>query len=136
MRNVRSFALQLTLVAATVGCGLLAGMNTMPAIAEPADRQQHQVPGFYRMNLGEFEITALYDGFIQFDPAWLSGISANSIQSLLAKMFIDSSQGIQTAVNGYLINTGEHLVLVDAGSAQCFGPTLGVMHRNLDPVIR
>lgn len=128
MRKFRSFAFQLTLVTVTVGCG----MNTITAIAEPAGRQQHQVPGFYRMNLGEFEITALYDGFIKLDPAWLSGISADNIQSLLAKMFIDSSKGIQNAVNGYLINTGEHPVLVDAGSAQCFGSTLGVMRRNLE----
>ena len=132
MRNFRSFAFQLTLMTTTSVSGLLAGMNATAAVAAPADRQPHQVPGYYRMNLGEFEITALYDGFTQLDPTWLSGISADSIQSLLVKMFIDSNKHIQTAVNGYLINTGERLVLVDVGSALCFGPTLGKMRHNLE----
>lgn len=62
MHNFRPFVFQLTLMATTALSGLLAGMNPTVAVAEPADRQQHQVSGYYRMNLGEFEITALYDG--------------------------------------------------------------------------
>jgi glyoxylase-like metal-dependent hydrolase (beta-lactamase superfamily II) len=38
---------------------------------------------------------------------------------------------VQTAVNAYLINTGEKLVLVDAGAAKGFGPTLGYIGDNL-----
>lgn len=46
-------------------------------------------------------------------------------------MFTDSKSGIQTAVNAFLVNTGTHLVLVDAGTSQCFGPTLGAIKNNL-----
>ncbi|WP_207953585.1 MBL fold metallo-hydrolase [Vreelandella lionensis] len=38
---------------------------------------------------------------------------------------------MQTAVNAFLIHTGQNLVLVDAGSAACFGPTLGQVEQNL-----
>ena len=101
------------------------------ANAAPVAKQQAQVPGFYRMALGEFEVTALYDGYVKLDPKLLKGASAEDVQSLLAKMFLESSKGVQTAVNAYLVNTGSQLVLIDTGAAQCFGPTLGVIQSNL-----
>src|SRR3990167_5745802 len=106
---------------------------TLPlsANAGPVAKQQNQVAGFYRMTLGDFEVTALYDGYVDLDSKILTGASAEDIQSLLARMFVDSSKGVQTAVNAYLINTGSHLVLVDTGAAKCFGPTLGVVQSNL-----
>lgn len=99
--------------------------------AAPVVKQQSQVPGYYRMNLGDFEVTALYDGYIDLDQTLLRGIDADNLQSLLNKMFISGDGGIQTAVNAYLINTGNELVLVDVGAAQCFGPTLGNISANL-----
>lgn len=90
-----------------------------------------QAPGYYRMALGEFEITALYDGSINIDPMLLEGVSEEDLQALLARMFADTNDGIQTAVNGYLVHTGSNLVLVDTGAAACFGPSLGRMHDNI-----
>lgn len=121
-------ALLAATVASTVAFGMLLPLS---ASAAPVAKQQTQVPGFYRMALGDFEVTALYDGYIDLDSTLLKGASAENIQSLLAKMFIESSKGVQTAVNAYLINTGSNLVLVDTGAAQCFGPTLGVVQNNL-----
>ncbi|MCM2332051.1 MAG: MBL fold metallo-hydrolase [Pseudomonas sagittaria] len=118
------------LAAALAGSVMTAGLP-LTASAAPVAKQQTQVPGFYRMALGEFEVTALYDGYVDLDPKILKGASAEDIQRLLAKMFVESSRGVQTAVNAYLINTGSQLVLVDAGAAQCFGPTLGVIQANI-----
>ncbi len=89
-----------------------------------------QAPGYYRMMLGQFEITALYDGSIDLDAKLLHNASKTEIQGLLARMFVASPK-MQTAVNAYLINTGSTLVLVDAGTAKVFGPTLGYMLQNL-----
>ena len=36
-----------------------------------APKVQTQVPGYYRMMLGKFEITALYDGAIELDTKLL-----------------------------------------------------------------
>ncbi|MDR2872764.1 MAG: MBL fold metallo-hydrolase [Xanthomonadaceae bacterium] len=93
---------------------------------------QVQVPGYYRMKLAELEVTALYDGYTMIDRNLLKGASEKDIQSLLARMFISDKNGIQTAVNAYLINTGNHLVLIDTGTAQCFGPTLGNIVANIE----
>lgn len=126
-RNIARHAL---LAAALAGSAVTAALP-LTASAAPVAKQQTQVPGFYRMALGEFEVTALYDGYVDLDPKILKGASAEDIQKLLAKMFVESSKGVQTAVNAYLINTGSQLVLVDAGAAQCFGPTLGVIQANI-----
>lgn len=111
--------------------GILSTLQVGHADAAPVAKQHTQVPGFYRMALGDFEVTALYDGFVDLDPGLLKNIDAENMQSLLAKMFIASDRGIQTAVNAYLINTGSNLILVDVGAAACFGPTLGVIRTNL-----
>ncbi|MFC0229220.1 MBL fold metallo-hydrolase [Serratia aquatilis] len=115
-----------------VALASIAVMFTAPAGAEPAPAQQQtQVPGYYRMMLGNLEITALYDGYATLDIKLFHGISGADMQKLFTRMFTDNKSGIQTAVNAFLVNTGTHLVLVDAGTAQCFGPTLGALKNNL-----
>lgn len=96
-----------------------------------APKQDKQAPGYYRLLVGTTEVTALYDGYITLDPRLLKGASARDIQGLIARMFQQSTPGVQTAVNAFLINTGEKLVLVDSGAAACFGPTLGGILTNL-----
>lgn len=107
----------------------LAFVPLAPAWAD-APLARTQVPGYYRTQLGQFEITALYDGNIDLDAKLLKNIDESDLQRMLARMFVGNPK-MQTAVNGYLINTGKHLVLVDAGAAKLFGPTLGFMRQNL-----
>lgn len=117
----------------TWGRAAVAALALLPflASAAPVAKQQEQVPGYYRMNLGEFEVTALYDGYVDLDPALLKGIDDDNLDALLSRMFVSAENGVQTAVNAYLVNTGTELVLVDVGAAQCFGPTLGNIASNL-----
>lgn len=103
------------------------------AVAQPAPPsvQTAQAPGFYRMALGEAVVTALYDGYVTLDSKLLKGASAHDIQSLLAQMFVATTPGMQTAVNGFLIHTGGNLILVDTGAGACFGPGLGGLAANI-----
>src|SRR5216684_4605894 len=55
----------------------LASFVTAPNEALAAAAQHHdQVPGFYRMKVGDLEVTALFDGHGVFDPHWLNGTKA------------------------------------------------------------
>ena len=87
------------------------------------------VPGYYRMMLGEFEITALSDGTVALPVDQLLKAPKAELKQALAKNHL--STPLETSVNGYLINTGAKLVLVDTGAAGLFGPTLGKLATNL-----
>lgn len=103
----------------------------LTAHAEPPVQAKAQVSGFYRLSVGELEVTALYDGNVLLPQETLYDIKAKDIQSLMASLFQNPAGEMQTAVNAYLIHSGTHLVLVDAGAAQCYGPTVGRIQENL-----
>ncbi len=89
-----------------------------------------QVPAYYRIQLGQFEITALQDGFTEHDTTVLQNINETDLSHLLSRMFVGNPK-MQTSVNTYLINTGTNLVLVDAGAAKMARPTLGYVLQNM-----
>lgn len=125
-------ALLSTAVAALMLSGLAGGVIApATANAAPPAQQRQQVPGYYRMALGAFEVTALYDGFIDLDSKLLVGVAAKDLQELTARMFIPNPSAVQTTVNAYLVHTGTNLVLVDTGTAKVFGPTLGAILDNI-----
>lgn len=88
-----------------------------------------QAPGYYRMMLGDFEVTAISDGTVKLPMKDLLNAPAAKIDAALKKNFI--AYPVETSVNAYLINTGSKLVLVDTGAAGLFGPTLGNILANL-----
>ncbi len=88
-----------------------------------------QAPGYYRMMLGEFEVTAISDGTVKLPVKDLLNAPSAKVDAALQKNFI--SHPVETSVNAYLINTGSKLVLVDTGAAGLFGPTLGNLLVNL-----
>jgi glyoxylase-like metal-dependent hydrolase (beta-lactamase superfamily II) len=116
---------QLRLVVGTAALLLLA-----PLAHAEAPLARVQVPGYYRVNLGAFEVTALYDGAIELDTKLLKDTESVDLGRLLSRMFVGNPK-MQTAVNAYLINTGSHLVLVDTGAAKLFGPSLGFVLDNM-----
>ena len=88
-----------------------------------------QAPGYYRIMLGDFEVTAISDGTVKLPMKDLLNAPAAKVDAALKKNFI--SYPVETSVNAYLINTGSKLVLVDTGAAGLFGPTLGNLMANL-----
>ncbi len=78
-----------------------------------------QVPGYYRTMIGQFEVTALFDGTLDFHPELLKNMNRQAIDEALSHHY-GRSTGIQTAINAYLIHTGDHLVLIDAGAGKFF----------------
>ncbi|MBP1204653.1 glyoxylase-like metal-dependent hydrolase (beta-lactamase superfamily II) [Duganella sp. 1411] len=105
-----------------------AAFATAPVEAA-APMAKFQAPGFYRTTLGDFEVTVLNDGTLDLPVNKLLKQPAAKTDAALAKVFEKSP--IQTSVNGFLINTGSKLILIDAGAASLFGPTLGQLVGNL-----
>lgn len=95
-----------------------------------APQVKTQAPGYYRVMLGDFEVTALSDGTVALPvDKLLTGTTAAKTQKTLARSFLKAP--LETSVNGYLVNTGTKLVLIDTGAASLFGPTLGNLVANL-----
>ncbi len=88
-----------------------------------------QAPGVYRLKVGAFEVTVLSDGNLAIDRNLFIGDAAGG-DRLLDKAFLPAGP-IPTCVNEWLVNTGDKVVLVDAGAGGSFAPTLGKMHGNL-----
>jgi len=109
-----------------LAASLLLSLTAMPLVAAAADEPQAQVPGYYRIQLGNERITALLDGFIALSLDELSNIDAGLARTLSEQGHVPAKGPmLQTAVTAYLVDDGKTQVLIDAGTSACFGPTLG-----------
>jgi glyoxylase-like metal-dependent hydrolase (beta-lactamase superfamily II) len=93
-----------------------AGPNAALAAAPP---HHDQAPGFYRLQVGDLEVTALYDGNGAFDPHWLTGTMA--AMDGVAKGLHEDRHMLDVVDTGFLVNTGKQLILVDAGAGTWWG---------------
>lgn len=115
---LRAFGLSLAL--GFVACGAQAA----------APQVKTQAPGFYRVMLGDFEVTALSDGTIMLDAGkLLLDTTPVHVEEALKRDGLKSP--VETSVNGFLVNTGAKLVLIDTGTNGLFGPTAGTLVENL-----
>src|ERR1700730_6010093 len=95
-----------------------------------APQQKRQAPGYYRMMLGDFEVTALSDGTVPLGVGkLLTHITPKQLEVALTRSYLNDP--LEESVNGFLINTGSKLVLVDTGGGRFFGPTAGRLRSNL-----
>ena len=117
--------------ALVVALAAAAACATLPEVATAgAPAVKTQAPGFYRLMVGDFEITALSDGTLPFDThKILTNTTPAQTDKALAKFYL--SNPVESSVNAFLINTGDKLVLVDTGTASFFGPALGHLLVNL-----
>ena len=114
------------------GCSTAVALSTFLATTAYAGAPQvkTQSPGYYRMMLGDFEVTALSDGTAALRVTkLLTNTTAARVKEALTRSYLKDP--VETSVNGYLINTGSKLVLIDTGAAGLFGPTLGNLLANL-----
>jgi glyoxylase-like metal-dependent hydrolase (beta-lactamase superfamily II) len=114
----------------TVAAALVVTVALSAVAAAGAPQQKSQARGYYRMMLGEFEVTALSDGTfpMQVDKM-LTNVKPQDLDAALARSFL--KEPVEESVNGFLINTGSKLVLIDTGAGILFGPSVGKLLSNL-----
>jgi glyoxylase-like metal-dependent hydrolase (beta-lactamase superfamily II) len=131
-------------------CGLLVSAifaslltQSVPASAA-APQVRTQAPGFYRMILGDFEITALLDGTHPFPAAEVLTEAKDGKILARTKLFKDDpakanallaasdlTAPTEGSINAFLVNTGSKLVLIDSGAGTLYGSCCGHLIENL-----
>ena len=95
---------------AGISIGLLWLALALAPLQAAAPMVRTQAPGYYRMMLGDFEVTALLDGTVIFPiKDFLNGVTPEQLQSALARDFM--SEPIEMSINAFLVNTGSTLNL-------------------------
>jgi glyoxylase-like metal-dependent hydrolase (beta-lactamase superfamily II) len=118
---LKSRSWQIVIAAVAVLVMLLSRPN---AALAAAPQHHDQVPGFYRLKVGDLEVTALFDGLAVFDQHVLNGTKATMDE--VVKALQEDPHMLEATDTGFLVNTGKQLILVDAGSGTWYGRgTLG-----------
>ena len=91
-----------------------------------------QGPGVYRFRLGDFQLTALFDGiwYLPIDDNFVRNASGADVNQALAVAFLPPSV-LPISFTALLVNTGTKLVLIDTGTAGQIVDTAGSMLDNL-----
>jgi glyoxylase-like metal-dependent hydrolase (beta-lactamase superfamily II) len=104
-----------------------AALSILPALLPDAFGKAplvgSQVISVHRMKLGAFEVTSMLDGYIDIPPGVLQADPAMVKSMLHAGGWPEGP--MRLPVNTFLVNTGEKLILLDAGGAKMLGPTAG-----------
>lgn len=115
---------------------LLAGIAAIGATALPAPSAgpAHatvppaggQAPGFYRFMVGSLEVTMINDGKFQrpLEAAFVRNAELADVQAALADAF-QPTDTLTIPITTTVINTGDRLVLIDAGTGGLLAPTAG-----------
>src|ERR1700752_2421168 len=115
--------------AAAAGAAALA--PTVPALAHAPQAGKRAQPSFYRFKLGTIEITVVSDGTLAFPTETPWGDRAEDARGLLTSTFHTSRPEV-VQINTTLVNTGDKLMLIDAGcGVDKFQNTTGRLLGNL-----
>ncbi len=105
-------------------------LSPLPMLSSTTAATKPQAPGYYRIRLGNFEVTVISDGTIM-EPAGtlLTNTTKSFVDETLRENF--ASDPYEMSDNCFLIDTGQKVILIDTGGGQLLGPTLGRLPENL-----
>jgi glyoxylase-like metal-dependent hydrolase (beta-lactamase superfamily II) len=112
------------------GAGAAAVAGTAAWGAAP--KAPAQAPGVYRTRLGDYQLTALYDGvwLVKMDEKLVRNADNAAVNRALAAAFLPPDV-LPVSFTVLLVNTGSKLVMIDAGTAGQLADTAGVLLANL-----
>ena len=94
-----------------------------------AEAPSGQIPGVYRRRIGDIVVTAISDGYLDASYEFMRNIEPHEIERILKDAYRPTPPRI--SVNAYVIHSGGRVALVDTGSADSMGPTLGHIPKHL-----
>ena len=117
------------LLAGSGAVALAAGADPESAAAPAAGKP---TPGIYRYRIGEFELTALYDGiwYRPINKEFIRNAPFAEVEHALDAAFMPHDK-LATPFTTLIVNTGKKLVLIDTGTGGQISPTAGMIAGNL-----
>jgi len=94
-----------------------------------ADAPSSQIPGVYRRRIGDIVVTAISDGYLDGAYEFMRDITPQDAERILKESFRPAPPRI--SINCFVIHSAGRLALVETGSGNSMGPTLGKMPQNL-----
>jgi glyoxylase-like metal-dependent hydrolase (beta-lactamase superfamily II) len=101
---------------------LAAMLVTHGAVAQPT-RVDHVQAGYQHVKIGAVDVITLSDGTLPI-PAdkLLINVKPGEVAATLARTY--QSTDVDASINTFLMQLGDRLVMVDAGTGELFGPKL------------
>lgn len=117
---MKSAVLAITLASAMTFAGV-SSWSQAASTQAPAPQLAKSQAGFYRAKIGSIEVIALSDGTVPLDTKVLHD-PHHHVNKLLKFSYVQSP--LDASVNAFLIVRPDRLLMVDAGTAELYGPTL------------
>ncbi len=88
-----------------------------------------QIPGVYRRRIGDIVVTAISDGYLDGAYEFMRDITPHDAERILKDSFRPAPPRI--SINCFVIHSAGRTALMETGSGNSMGPTLGKMPQNL-----
>jgi len=133
MEKLSPFSRRDMLKAGGAAAAMAAGLPLLPgSVLAQDERKTTQVPGYYRFDVGDLELTIVSDGNITLPTA----LEADNVPESELKAFLEANylnpDTVYSQMNVCLINTGDELILVDTGGGNYFQDSAGKLVENLE----
>jgi glyoxylase-like metal-dependent hydrolase (beta-lactamase superfamily II) len=110
----------------------LAGPAAAQAPELQENRQARQAPGFYRFRLGDYLVTMVSDGQLSLPTTTLAANVPEATLRSYLKTIRHGGDMQRGHLNLTLIDTGDQVILVDAGAGPNFQESAGRIEASLD----
>ncbi|MGL4813009.1 MAG: MBL fold metallo-hydrolase [Beijerinckiaceae bacterium] len=115
---------------AAAGAALTIPAAGIGAAQAKAPMATTQAPAFYRYKVGDFEVTAINDGFFARPlENFVRNAKLEDVQKAMGAAFLPTDK-VPIPFTTLAINTGSKLVLIDTGNGNSGAPTSGTWMNN------
>jgi glyoxylase-like metal-dependent hydrolase (beta-lactamase superfamily II) len=88
-----------------------------------------QIPGIYRRRIGDIVVTAISDGYLDAVYEFMRNIEPKDAERILKEAYRPAPPRV--SINCFVIHSAGRVALMETGSGDKMGPTLGKMPENL-----